>query len=143
MVEFTYEELFPLDKDTTDYRLLSNELVSVKNFDDNDIVVVDHKGLTLLTEQAFKDVSHLLRPAHLKSLSKILSDPESSDNDTYVALELLKNAVISAEGLFPMCQDTGTAIVMGKKGQQIWTGLSEEVSISQEIFTAYTNKSFL
>ncbi|MDR4497570.1 MAG: fumarate hydratase [Candidatus Scalindua sp.] len=142
MVEFTYEELFPLNKDTTDYRLLSNEHTTVKNFENNDIILVDPEGLTLLTEQAFKDVSHLLRPAHLNSLSKILSDPESSDNDTYVALELLKNAVISAEGLFPMCQDTGTAIVMGKKGQQIWTGFSDEVAISQGIFNAYTKNNF-
>ncbi len=142
MVEFTYKEPFPLNRDTTDYRLLSNEYVSVKWFEGNDIVVIDPKGLTFLTEQAFKDVSHLLRPAHLNSLSNILSDPESSDNDTYVARELLKNSVISAEGLFPMCQDTGTAIIMGKKGHQIWTGVSDEVAISEGVFNAYTKNNF-
>lgn len=142
MIEFIYEELFPLSKDTTDFRLLSKEYISVRKFEGNDIISVEPEGLTFLTELAFKDVSHLLRPAHLESLSKILSDPESSDNDTYVAHELIKNAVISAEGIFPMCQDTGTAIVMGKKGQQIWTGFSDEAAISKGVFNAYTKNYF-
>ena len=89
------------------------------------------EGLELLAEAAFTDVSHLLRPAHLAQLEKIFKDPDSSDNDRYVALEMLKNAVISAEMEFPMCQDTGTAIVMGKKGQQVWTGFSDEKSAGQ------------
>jgi hypothetical protein len=91
-----------------------------------------------LAESAFRDVSHLLRSPHLSQLKKILEDPESSDNDRYVALEMLKNAVISAEMEFPMCQDTGTGIVMGKKGQQVWTGFSDEKALSKGIFNAYT-----
>ena len=84
-------------------------------------------GLTLLAEQPFKDVSHLMRSSHLKLLAKTLDDPESSSNDRFVALEMLKNAVISSEGVLPMCQDTGTAIVLDKKGQQVWTGFSDEM----------------
>ncbi|MCP5003040.1 MAG: fumarate hydratase [Planctomycetes bacterium] len=142
MVEFTYRELFSIDKDTTEYELLSDDYVSVKSFDGSDIVVVAPEGLTLLTEQAFKYVSHLLRPAHLQSLSNILTDPESSENDIYVASELLKNAVISAEGVFPMCQDTGTAVVIGKKGHRVWTGASDEAAISKGVFNAYTINNF-
>jgi fumarate hydratase class I len=138
MVEFEYQDMFPLTDDTTDYRLLTDAHVSLNAFMGNDILTIAPEGLTLLAEHAFKDVSHLLRSSHLSLLAKILNDPESSDNDRYVALEMLKNAVISAERIFPMCQDTGTAIVMGKKGQQVWTGFCDEKALSNGIFNAYT-----
>ncbi|MCP4352015.1 MAG: fumarate hydratase [Desulfobacterales bacterium] len=141
MLEFAYQEMFPLEQDKTEYRLLTKEHVSVKSFEGKDILAVEPQGLTLVAEQAFKDVSHLLRPSHLGLLAKILDDPDSSDNDRYVALEMLKNAVISAEGEFPMCQDTGTAIVMGKKGQQVWTGFCDEEALSKGIFNAYTKNN--
>jgi len=138
MTEFSYQEMFPIGEDQTEYRLLTTDHVAVKYFEGNEIIKIEAQGLTLLTEQAFKDTSHLLRTSHLKQLAKILNDSESSSNDRYVALEMLKNAVISAEGIFPMCQDTGTAIIMGKKGNQIWTGYSDEEAISKGVFNAYT-----
>ena len=110
MADFQYQDMFPLTADTTEYRLLSED----------------------------QDVVYLLRPSHLKLLAAILDDPESSANDRYVALEMLKNAVIAAEGIFPMCQDTGTAIIMGKKGQQVWTEGEDEAALSQGVFYAYT-----
>jgi len=138
MPEFTYAELLPLGKDDTPYRLLTSECVSTAQFEGQTMLKVAPEGLELLAESAFKDVSHLLRPTHLAQLARIFKDPDSSDNDRYVALEMLKNAVISAEMEFPMCQDTGTAIVMGKKGQQVWTGFNDEKAISQGVFNAYT-----
>ena len=141
MADFKYQEMFPLGKDTTEYRLLTNKFVAISDFEGKTIVKISPEGLTLLAEEAFKDVSHLLRASHLKQLSHILEDAESSENDRYVALEMLKNAVISAEGIFPMCQDTGTAIVLGKKGQQVWTGFSDEEAISRGIFNAYTKNN--
>src|SRR6202042_671692 len=103
-----------------------------------DVLTVEPEALTLLTAQAFKDISHLLRPGHLAQLSAILDDAEASTNDKYVALELLKNANISAGGVLPMCQDTGTAIVMGKKGQQVWTGGGDEAAIAEGVYKTYT-----
>lgn len=141
MTTFSYEPLFSLGKDTTPYRLLTKNHISVKTFENMDILKIAPEGLILLSEQAFKDVSHLLRASHLKQLAGIVTDPESSDNDKYVALEFLKNAVISAAGEFPLCQDTGTAIVIGKKGQHIWTGFSEEEALSKGIFNAYINNN--
>ena len=141
MVEFTYQEMFPLGDDDTKYRLLTKDYVSVKSFQGTEIITIAPEAFTLLAEQAFKDVSHLLRPTHLKLLRAILDDPESSENDRYVALEMLKNAVIAAEGIFPMCQDTGTAIVIGKKGQQIWTDFSEEEALSRGVYNAYTTNN--
>ena len=138
MAEFKYEELLPLGKDDTRYRLLTADHVSTAQFEGQTVLKVAPQGLELLAESAFKDVSHLLRPTHLDQLAKIFKDPDSSDNDRYVALEMLKNAVISAEMEFPMCQDTGTAIVMGKKGQQVWTGFSDEQALSKGVFNAYT-----
>ncbi len=140
MTEFSYQEIFPIGEDHTEYRLLTTDHVAVKSFEGNEIIKIEAQGLTFLTEQAFKDISYLLRTSHLKQLAKILNDPESSSNDRYVALELLKNAVISAEGIFPMCQDTGTAIIMGKKGNQIWTGYSDEEAISKGVFNVYTKE---
>ncbi|MBL7226334.1 MAG: fumarate hydratase [Desulfobacteraceae bacterium] len=141
MVEFVYQDTFPLEEDTTEYRLLTKDHVSTALFDDRKITIIDPKGLTLLAEKAFRDVSHLLRRSHLRQLAKIPNDPEASDNDRYVALEMLKNAVIAAQGIFPMCQDTGTAIVIGKKGQQVWTGPYDDEALSKGIFQAYTKNN--
>jgi fumarate hydratase class I len=138
MGEFVYQELFPLGDDNTEYRLLTTDYVSTAPFEGTALTKIDPQGLTFLAEAAFKDVSHLLRASHLSQLAEILDDPEASDNDRYVALEMLKNAVIAAEGVFPLCQDTGTAIVIGKKGQQVWTGSSDEEALSRGIFNAYT-----
>jgi len=141
MTEFAFQEMFPIGADATKYRLLTVEYVSSALFEDKKIVKIVPKGLTLLVEQAFKDVSHLLRTSHLRQLLMIVNDPESSNNDKYVALEMLRNAVISANGIFPLCQDTGTAIVIGKKGQRIWTDFSDEEAISRGIFNAYTKNN--
>ncbi len=138
MTHFIYQEMFPVGPDTTEYRLLTDSHVSTAAFEGREVLKISDAGLTLLAEQAFTDVSHLLRSSHLKQLSDIFNDPNSSANDRYVALELLKNAVISAERVFPMCQDTGTAIVIGKKGQRVWTDCSDEEIISQGIYNAYT-----
>ncbi|MGE5841333.1 MAG: fumarate hydratase [Deltaproteobacteria bacterium] len=140
--EFKYQKPFSLAKDPAFYRLLTKEFVSESELEGKKILKVAAEGLTVLAETAFKDVAHLLRTSHLKMLAGILEDPEASQNDRYVALEMLKNAVISAEGILPMCQDTGTAIVIGKKGQQVWTGASDEEALSKGVFNAYT-KNFL
>lgn len=139
---FIYRDPLPLGEDQTDYRLLTQEHVSTSPFKGSPIVQVAPEGLALLAEEAFKDVSHLLRPSHLRQLRGILDDPESSPNDRYVALEMLKNAVVSAEGVLPMCQDTGTAVVIAKKGQRIWTGCADEEALSRGIFAAYTKNYF-
>ncbi|NTV59443.1 MAG: fumarate hydratase, partial [Deltaproteobacteria bacterium] len=141
-MDFAYQKPFPMGKELTSYRLLTKEFVSESEFEGKRMLKVASEGLTLLAETAFKDVAHLLRTSHLELLAKILKDPEASQNDRYVALEMLKNAVISAEGVLPMCQDTGTAIVIGKRGQQVWTGASDEEALSRGVFNAYT-KNFL
>jgi len=131
-----------LSDDATEYRLLSKENVSTTSFGKRKILEVAPEGLTELAEAAFRDVGHLLRTSHLQKLASILEDPEASENDRYVAFEMLKNAVIAAEGVFPMCQDTGTAVVIGKKGQQVWTEGSDEEAISRGIHRAYTLNNF-
>lgn len=141
MDTFKYQNPFPLETDTTPYRLFSKDHVSTRQFDGSEIITVKPEALTLLAEKAFQDVSHLLRPSQLEQWAVIFNDPEASANDRYVAMELLKNAVIAAEGVFPMCQDTGTAIVIGKKGQQIWTGSSDAAALSRGIYNAYTGKN--
>lgn len=141
MADFNYESMFPLGEDKTEYRRLTGDHVETVVFDGQSILKVAPEGLTLLAEQAYTDVSHLLRPSHLKLLAKILDDSEASDNDRYVALEMLKNAVISADMVFPMCQDTGTAVILGKKGQQVWTGYSDEEALSRGVFNACTQKN--
>ncbi len=141
MADFYYQEMFPLKNDPTTYRLLSRDHVSSSLFEGTDMVKVSQQGLVELAEVAFKDVSHLLRTSHLKQLKKIIDDPKSSANDRYVALEMLKNAVISSDFVFPMCQDTGTAIIMGKKGQKIWTNFSDEEALSKGVFNAYTKNN--
>jgi len=141
MIEFAYQAMFPLGEDTTSYRCIhpvDQGWVTHSYFQGIKMVKIEPEGLSYLAEQAFRDVSFLLRSSHLQQLSDIISDPESSDNDRYVAMEFIKNAVIAAEGEFPLCQDTGTAIVMGKKGQHIWTGYSDESALSEGIYRAYT-----
>ena len=139
MAAFDFTEMFPLGPDTTDYRKLTADHVSVATLGGREVVSVQPEGLTLLAEQAFRDISHLLRPSHLQQLRTILDDPEASANDRFVAYDLLKNASIAAGGVLPMCQDTGTAIVMGKKGQNIFTGFDDEEALSRGIFNTYVN----
>ena len=138
MTNFIYQDMFPSGPDGTEYRLLTDSHTSIAAFNGQEVLKISEQGLTQLAEQAFEDVSHLLRPSHLKQLAGIFNDPDSSANDRYVALELLKNAVISADGVFPMCQDTGTAIVIGKKGQRVWTDFSDEETLARGIYNAYT-----
>jgi fumarate hydratase class I len=138
MTDFGFQEMFPLEEDRTAYRRLTDAHVSAGSFDGAGILKVAPEGLTLLAQQAFTDVAHLYRPSHLKLLAGIFEDPESSANDRYVALELLKNAVIAAEMVFPMCQDTGTAIVIGKKGQRVFSGDRDEEALTRGVFNAYT-----
>jgi len=140
-MEFQYQPMFPLGEDKTEYRCLTPDHVDVDSFDGQDILRVDADGLALLSEKAFTDVAHLYRTAHLEQLAKIIEDRQSSENDRYVALEMLKNAVIASNFIFPMCQDTGTAIIMGKKGQQIWTGFSDEEALTRGVFNAYTKNN--
>jgi fumarate hydratase class I len=133
-----YHEMFQLGKDETVYRQITSDYVEVKEFAGRQMLCVDPRALAALSFEAFKDISHLLRPAHLKQVRAILDDPEASDNDRFVALQLLKNANISAGMILPMCQDTGTAIVLGKKGQQVWTGGGDEAAISAGVLRAYS-----
>ncbi len=142
MSDFVFQEMFPLGDDATEYRLLTQEHISQGMYNDIPMLHVAPEGLIHLTETAFKDVSHLYRTSHLELLKEIIDDPDSSANDRYVALELMKNAVISAEGEFPMCQDTGTAIIIGKKGQRVWTDFSDEKAIAQGVFHAYQKHNF-
>ncbi|MBF0288366.1 MAG: fumarate hydratase [SAR324 cluster bacterium] len=138
MPEFQYQAPFPLGEDTTEYRLLTKDYVSVAEFEGQEILKVDPEGLTLLAKEAMHDVSHLLRSAHLAKLKNILEDSEASDNDVFVASQLLENAIIAAEREFPSCQDTGTAIVMGKKGEQVWTGGNDAEALSKGVYKTYT-----
>ena len=138
MPEFIYEDLLPIGPDQTEYRLVSNEGVSTFEADGRTFLKVSPEAIRNLTEVAMHDISHYLRSEHLQQLANILKDPESSPNDRFVALDLLKNANISAGGILPMCQDTGTAIVMGKKGQQVLTDERDEVTISKGIYDAFT-----
>jgi fumarate hydratase class I len=141
VVEFAFQEMFPLGVDNTPYRRITQDFVSTEDFNGGRILKVDPEGLALLAETAFRDVSHLYRPGHLAQISAILDDPEASENDRFVALEMLKNAVISAEMVFPMCQDTGTAIVIGKKGERVFTGGGDEAALSRGVFNAYTRNN--
>ena len=139
MADFAYEDLLPLGEDPTPYRLLTTEGVStVEGPDGATFLRVEPEALRLLTETAMHDIAHYLRPGHLAQLRTILDDPEASDNDKFVALDLLKNANIAAGGVLPMCQDTGTAIVMGKRGQHVLSQGPDERPISQGVYDAYT-----
>ncbi|HVU01534.1 MAG TPA: fumarate hydratase [Polyangiaceae bacterium] len=137
MPEFQYQDLLPLGKDETPYRLLTKDHVSTFEAGGESFLKVEKEALTRLTRDAMRDIAHLLRPGHLQQLANILKDPEASDNDRFVALDLLKNANIAAGGVLPMCQDTGTAIVMGKKGQYVFTGGGDEEAISRGVFDTY------
>ncbi len=134
-----FAEIFPLSGDDTPYTKLTSDHVGTSSFAGKPVLSVAPEALTLLSREAFRQVSHLLRPAHLKQLRSILDDAEASDNDKFVALDLLMNANIAAGMVLPMCQDTGTAIVMGKKGQQVWTGGGDEAALSKGIASAYTD----
>ena len=135
---FSYSDLLPIGADTTKYRKIGSEGVSTIKLGDREFLQIEPIALEKLTETALHDISHYLRPAHLQQLANIISDPEASPNDRFVAIDLLKNANISAGGVLPMCQDTGTAIVMGKKGQYVLTTGKDEEAISQGIYDAYT-----
>ena len=142
MPEYAFQPLFPHFPDSTVYEPIGRDHVSTATFEGREIVKIAPEGLTALAERCFTDVAFLLRPSHLEQLAAIIKDPESSANDRYVALELIKNAVISADRVFPMCQDTGTAIILGKKGQQVWTGGNDEDALSRGVFNAYTKNYF-
>ena len=137
MDTYRHREMIALGEDETPYRLLTTDGVSTGEFEGAEILKVESEGLTMLADRAIRDSAHLLRPAHLQQLTKILEDPEASDNDRFVAVEMLKNANIAAGGVLPMCQDTGTAIVMGKKGHRVWTDGGDEAALSCGIAAAF------
>ena len=139
MADFQFQEMFPLGPDATPYRKLTSDHVGTASLEGERVLTVAPEALTLLAAEAFRDISHLLRPSHLKQLRAILDDPEASAADKFVALDMLKNANIAAGGVLPMCQDTGTAIVFAKKGQQVWTkGGQDEAALARGIFKTYT-----
>ena len=141
MTEFKYQKPFPIQKDTTEYRLLTKDYVSTIEVEGRKILKVDPKGLELLAKEAIHDVSFYLRASHLEKLANILKDSEASDNDRFVAHTMLLNQVVSAEGELPTCQDTGTAIVIGKKGENVWTGGHDAEALSKGIFETYKEKN--
>jgi fumarate hydratase class I len=138
---FHYQEPFPLGPDATPYRLLTNEFVSMTEFAGREILKIDPEALAVLAHQAMRDCSFLLRESHLRQVAAILDDPAASANDRFVALTLLRNAEISAEGILPFCQDTGTATVIAKKGQQVWTGANDAEYLSRGIYRTYTEEN--
>lgn len=138
---FIYQDIFPVGDDETEYRLLSREGISTTTFEGREILKVDPDALVYLAQNAVRDCSFLLRTKHLKQVAAILEDPQASANDRYVALTLLKNAEIAAEGILPFCQDTGTATVVAKKGQQVWTGTNDAEFISKGIYETYTKEN--
>ena len=138
---FHYQDPFPVGKDKTEYYLLSKDYVSTAEFEGKEILKVSAEGLTLLSQTALHDVSFLLRPAHQKQVASVLSDPEASENDKFVALTMLQNAEVSAKGVLPFCQDTGTATVFAKKGQQVWTDGEDEKALSLGVYKTYTENN--
>ncbi|MCK9159553.1 MAG: fumarate hydratase [Bacteroidaceae bacterium] len=140
-VPFKYQPMFPLGPDTTEYYLLTKDFVSVSEFEGKPILKVEKEGLTKMSNTAFRDVSFMLRRSHNEQVAKILSDPEASENDKYVALTFLRNAEIAAKGVLPFCQDTGTAIIHGEKGQQVWTGYCDEEPLSFGVYKTYTEEN--
>ncbi|HKK02125.1 MAG TPA: fumarate hydratase, partial [Desulfuromonadales bacterium] len=141
MPEFKYQDPFPLGKDTTKYRLLTKDYVKTAEFEGEQVLKVDPEGLTFLANQAMRDVSFLLRPEHNEMVAKILSDPEASPNDRGVAIAMLRNAEVAAKFELPFCQDTGTATIVAKKGQKVWTGAKDEKFLSHGIFKTYTEEN--
>ncbi len=138
---FVYQDPLPLAPDETEYRLLSPEGVSTSQFEGREILKISPEALTYLAREAFHDTSFFLRPKHLAQVAAILKDPEASDNDRYVALTLLKNAEIASQGILPMCQDTGTAAIFGKKGQQVWTGGNDSEALMRGVYDCYTKEN--
>jgi fumarate hydratase class I len=138
---YHHTPLFPLGRDTTTYRKLTADGVHVETILGREVLVVSHEAMRALSEAAFTDINHLLRPAHLASLKSIVEDPEASDNDKFVAFDFLKNANIAAGGVLPMCQDTGTAIIMGKKGRLVWTEGDDEAALAEGARDAYLKKN--
>ena len=138
---FSYQNPFPLGKDKTEYELLTKEFVSEVEFEGQKVVKVAPEGLTLLANTAMRNVAFMLRPVHQQQVAKILTDPEASENDKYVALTMLRNAEIAAKGILPFCQDTGTATIFAKKGQQVWTGGNDEASLSKGVYKTYTEEN--
>jgi fumarate hydratase class I len=138
---FAYQEPLPLSGDDTEYRLLSKEGVSTAQFEGREVLKVEPEALSFLALQAFRDSAFMLRTSHLRQLSEILRDPEASANDRYVALTLLKNAEIAAQGILPMCQDTGTAAVFAKKGEQVWTGANDAEWLSRGVYECFTKEN--
>jgi fumarate hydratase class I len=141
MAEFKYQDPFPLEKEHTEYRLLTKEYVSTASFEGKEVLKVAPEGLTFLANQAMREVSFLLRPAHLQKVAAILDDPESSPNDRGVAAAMLKNAEVASKFVLPFCQDTGTATVVGKKGQAVWTGGDDAEALSRGVFKTYTEEN--
>ncbi|MBP5560481.1 MAG: fumarate hydratase [Muribaculaceae bacterium] len=139
--DFKYAPMFQLGPDDTEYYLLSREHVSVGEFEGKPILKVEPEALTMLANQAFRDVSFMLRPAHNEQVARVLRDTEASDNDKYVALTFLRNAEVSVKGKLPLCQDTGTAIIHGEKGQQVWTGFCDEEALSLGVYKTYTEEN--
>ena len=139
--EFKYAHMFQHGEDTTEYYLLTKEGVSVGEFEGKPILKVTPEALTLLSRTAFRDVSFMLRRAHNEQVAKILNDPEASDNDKYVALTFLRNAEVACKGQLPLCQDTGTAIIHGEKGQHVWTGFCDEEALSRGVYDTYTQEN--
>ena len=139
--EFKYQPMFQMGKDDTEYYLLTKDYVSVSEFEGHKILKIEKEGLTVMANTAFRDVSFLLRRSHNQQVAKILNDPEASENDKYVALTFLRNAEVSAKGHLPLCQDTGTAIVHGEKGQQVWTGFCDEEALSLGVYKTYTEEN--
>ncbi len=138
---FSYQDPFPLGADSTGYYLLTRDHVSLDTFDGRPVLRVAPEGLTKLAQTALRDVSFMLRTGHVKQVAAILDDPEASENDRYVALTMLRNAEISAKGVLPFCQDTGTATIVGKKGQQVWTGGDDAVALSKGVYNVYTEEN--
>ena len=130
--------MFQMGKDTTEYRLLTTEGVSTGEFEGKTILKVSKEALTLLSQQAFHDVEFMLRREHNLQVAQILSDPEASENDKYVALQFLRNAETAAKGILPFCQDTGTAIIHGEKGQRVWTDFEDEEALSRGVYNTFT-----
>ena len=140
-LQFKYAPMFQLGEDTAEYYKLTSEGVSVGEFEGHEILKVTPGALTALSNAAFRDVNFLLRREHNEQVAKILSDPEASDNDKYVALMMLRNAEVAAKGKLPFCQDTGTAIIHGEKGQQVWTGFDDKEALSLGVYKTYTEEN--
>ena len=138
---FIYQEPFPMSEDKTEYYLLTKDHVTTSEFEGKEMLKVSKEGITLMAQTAFRDVQFLLRPEHQQQVAQILDDPEASENDKFVALTFLRNAEISAKGILPFCQDTGTAIIMGKKGNQVWTDGDDEEALSRGVYNTYVNEN--